>query len=388
MNLKIYIAIAAAITIFQVGFAQKNLRLNQTTNNKDFSRNQFFNFNAKVKTDSVVWEYEIPNDYSADKIVACGNTLFFMEFKEGSHTRYLSALNAENGKLLWHKPNYWGLLISDCKTNIVYSFYENQIKALEGKTGNLIWSYTIKTKYISDYILHKNQLIVGDSNSIVILNKTTGVELERIPLPFYCPIGFSVLGNQLYSHAVSSSNYGWNVKLDLIFKMDLNHPRVFDTYQMQSAMSSGLSKIILTKNYAIFNDSSWQKLLVFDKQKFDLITKLNFEYPNFDYVVENDRIYFTRVFPGELKAEVIEYSLLSKKERLLWHGSTEHGAITSLFVTNNYVFFSAGWYMYKLDKTLGDIIWQKRGYPDNLECPIVNKNNLIINSGYKIIRYD
>jgi outer membrane protein assembly factor BamB len=123
-------------------------------------------------TGVLLWQYTTDGMVSVDPIVANG-TVFFGSGDDGAA---LYAINAQNGKLLWHNSL---LLVASSlafSNNILYAGADNNLYGLSTHNGAILWHYQVSTP-LNTLIAHGILYVASGSSGMNAFDTGNGERL-------------------------------------------------------------------------------------------------------------------------------------------------------------------------------------------------------------------
>lgn len=160
------------------------------------------------------WKVDLPPTYNASPSVVmavsqgnCAVVLIGIEL--GFNSGRLEAFNAITGQLLWQVNGNgslsWNTPVSD-QNGRLYVNIDNQVKALDAVTGNILATSPQYDWITSSLALTRNQVLVPAEEKLIALDKETLVEemvIEVIPEGDFARIqNISAVGNKVFVTAI------------------------------------------------------------------------------------------------------------------------------------------------------------------------------------------
>ena len=124
-------------------------------------------------TGAYLWNFTIEGTFGSDRTpIAIANGMVFASFGSG-----LYALNAKDGTLIWHIPNFAYPMFSIAYGKLFVAD-DKSVVALDISSGSLIWNYTT-SDWVSIPSVADGKVIFGCSNGeIYILDANTGSKIS------------------------------------------------------------------------------------------------------------------------------------------------------------------------------------------------------------------
>lgn len=137
-------------------------------------------FRYDLESGELIWSTNVPATQTWGKIEILGDTLLTLSVDRKTRTRYLNAINVNNGKPFWTKqgesskfPSESTDLAVDREAGTVYTILDSRLRKIDVETGQTQWHYTLReggsrVLFVSGTMLYVSSLRVERSEEAVI----------------------------------------------------------------------------------------------------------------------------------------------------------------------------------------------------------------------------